>query len=126
MIGVAVLGALITAGPSAYFANEANQNASNAAEDAKSADVLASSAFSIANNFPASIILRGYTPVGLRPVNCVPISPSTVLCGLNGGFNLNFSIIAPHSGRYNVYKYLLTTLSASGRVARIRKSNITM
>jgi hypothetical protein len=96
---VALLGVLT----SAYYANQANQNASSAAEDAKNADTLASSAFSIANNYPPSIVVRNYTTVVLRPVDCVPNSPLTVQCELSGSFNLNFSIIAPHTGRYNVY-----------------------
>jgi Tfp pilus assembly protein PilV len=95
-IGVALLGVLA----SAYYANEADQSASTAAEAAKNAEMLASSAFSIANNYPPSIEVSS-TSLELRETGCSEYL-GNVSCIFTGTFNVSFAIIGPHQGTYNI------------------------
>lgn len=62
---------------------------------------IASSAYSIANNYPPHIEVIS-TPLVLRPVNCEASLGENSSCSFRGVFNVSFTIIAPHVGTYDI------------------------
>jgi hypothetical protein len=62
---------------------------------------IASSAYSIANNY-GPIVEVSSTSLILQPVLCGPVGSGNVSCRFTGTFNVSFRIIAPHVGTYNI------------------------
>jgi hypothetical protein len=90
-MAIATILTVIISGVSLYYSNQANTNAAQA-------NSIASSAYSILNNYPPYLDASSNGVLELRPMNCKQINASYVDCEFGGTFSVNVTVIAPHNG----------------------------